>query len=101
MRRIVHLSDVHFGTEAASVVEQVVAKVTELSPDVVVVSGDLTQRARAANSRRQGPFSTACPGRRSWCRAIMTCRFTTSLPDCSGRSKSSKIHRSRPDADIL
>jgi len=47
MRRIVHLSDVHFGTEAADVIELVVAKVNDLAPDVVVVSGDLTQRAKS------------------------------------------------------
>lgn len=46
MRRIIHLSDVHFGAVDAGVAELVVAKVNELAPDVVVVSGDLTQRAK-------------------------------------------------------
>lgn len=48
MRRIVHLSDVHFGTAAAEVVDLVVETVNALVPDVVVVSGDLTQRARTS-----------------------------------------------------
>ncbi len=47
MRRIVHLSDVHFGTADPAIVELVVTKVNEIAPDVVVVSGDLTQRAKS------------------------------------------------------
>ena len=46
MRKIAHISYVHFGREDAAVVERLVEKVCELKPDVVVVSGDLTQRAR-------------------------------------------------------
>jgi 3',5'-cyclic AMP phosphodiesterase CpdA len=47
MRRIVHLSDVHFGTADAGVASLAIDKVNELQPDVVVVSGDLTQRAKS------------------------------------------------------
>ncbi len=47
MRRIVHLSDVHFGTADPRVVDRVIEAVNEIAPDVVVVSGDLTQRARS------------------------------------------------------
>ena len=47
MRRIVHLSDIHFGAVDQAVVERVVETVNELSPDLVVVSGDLTQRAKS------------------------------------------------------
>ena len=46
MRRIVHLSDIHFGRTDCVVVERLVETIQELAPDVVVVSGDLTQRAR-------------------------------------------------------
>ncbi len=45
MRRIAHLSDLHFGTIDPGVSDVVVQKVNELAPDVLVVSGDLTQRA--------------------------------------------------------
>ena len=48
MRRIVHLSDIHFGRVDQAVVERVIEKVNEIFPDVVVVSGDLTQRAKTA-----------------------------------------------------
>lgn len=46
MPRIAHLSDVHFGRIShGSVVDAIVRDVNEAEPDVVVVSGDLTQRA--------------------------------------------------------
>ncbi len=45
--RIVHISDVHFGRiKDTAIVESLVRQVNLLSPTVVVVSGDLTQRAR-------------------------------------------------------
>jgi 3',5'-cyclic AMP phosphodiesterase CpdA len=47
MRRLVHISDLHFGTEDPIVAEALLADVAGLSAHVVAVSGDLTQRARA------------------------------------------------------
>lgn len=46
MRRIAHLSDMHFGTENPAVTAWAVEAINRAAPDVVVVSGDLTQRAR-------------------------------------------------------
>jgi 3',5'-cyclic AMP phosphodiesterase CpdA len=46
MRRIAHLSDVHFGTEDPVVTALAIEAVNRSKPDVVVISGDLTQRAR-------------------------------------------------------
>ena len=46
MRTIVHLSDLHFGRLLPETVEPCLAVVNELRPDLVVISGDLTQRAR-------------------------------------------------------
>ena len=43
---ILHLSDPHFGTEQARPVRALKLLCTELKPELVVVSGDLTQRAR-------------------------------------------------------
>jgi len=48
LRRIVHLSDIHFGRVDYDVVAKALEKISELQPDLVVVSGDLTQRARTA-----------------------------------------------------
>jgi 3',5'-cyclic AMP phosphodiesterase CpdA len=47
MRRIVHISDIHFGRVDYTAVELAVEKLRELRPHLVVVSGDLTQRAKS------------------------------------------------------
>jgi 3',5'-cyclic AMP phosphodiesterase CpdA len=46
VRTIAHLSDLHFGREDPRVVEAVLEDLAAGRPDLVVVSGDLTQRAR-------------------------------------------------------
>lgn len=48
MRTIAHLSDLHFGTEQPPIVEGLVADLVARRPSLVVISGDLTQRARRA-----------------------------------------------------
>jgi 3',5'-cyclic AMP phosphodiesterase CpdA len=48
MRKIAHISDIHFGREDAEVVERLVEKINEIEPHAIVVSGDLTQRARSS-----------------------------------------------------
>ncbi|KGD95927.1 DNA repair exonuclease [Achromobacter sp. RTa] len=53
MTRILHLSDTHFGTERKPVVEAALDLARELAPDLVVLSGDITQRAR------RGQFAAA------------------------------------------
>jgi 3',5'-cyclic AMP phosphodiesterase CpdA len=45
---LLHISDTHFGTEQPRVVEALVRMAVGLTPDVVVLSGDITQRARRA-----------------------------------------------------
>lgn len=47
MRKIVHMSDLHFGRTDAAVVESLIEAVNQIEPDLVVVSGDLTQRAKS------------------------------------------------------
>lgn len=47
MTRIVHLSDLHFGALAPGLETPLTARIRALAPDLVVASGDLTQRARA------------------------------------------------------
>jgi 3',5'-cyclic AMP phosphodiesterase CpdA len=46
MRRLVHLSDLHFDRVDPDVIEALVEHVHAIAPDVIAVSGDLTQRAR-------------------------------------------------------
>ena len=47
MSVLLQVSDPHFGTERAAVVEALVALAAQLRPELVVLSGDITQRARA------------------------------------------------------
>ena len=46
MRRLAHLSDIHFGRTDPAAVEGLVRSLGEARPDLVVVSGDFTQSAR-------------------------------------------------------
>ena len=46
MRRLVHLSDLHFGRDRPELLEPLIGMVNELRPDAIAISGDLTQRAR-------------------------------------------------------
>ena len=48
MSLLLHISDTHFGTEQPLVVDALRRMAHELRPDVVVLSGDITQRARSA-----------------------------------------------------
>lgn len=54
MARLVHLSDLHFGAHDDRLVEAVEEAVDELKPDLIVISGDFTQRARTEQ------FKEAC-----------------------------------------
>jgi 3',5'-cyclic AMP phosphodiesterase CpdA len=54
--RIVHLSDLHFGAHDERLVEAVDTGVDALKPDLVVISGDFTQRARTEQFREACEF---------------------------------------------
>jgi 3',5'-cyclic AMP phosphodiesterase CpdA len=56
MTRIVHLSDLHFGAHDERLVEAVDWQVDRLKPDLVVISGDFTQRARTEQFREACEF---------------------------------------------
>jgi len=56
MSVLLQISDTHFGTEQPQVVEALVALATQQRPDVVVLSGDITQRARPAQFRAAKAF---------------------------------------------
>src|SRR5258708_4794615 len=61
MRTLVHLSDLHFGRVDEQLIDPLISAVTEVSPDLVAVSGDLTQRARAHQFREARAFLDALP----------------------------------------
>src|SRR6185503_19113177 len=64
MRTLVHLSDIHFGRIDPATVGPLGAAITRLSPDLLAVSGDLTQRARRTEFAAARQFLDALPFRR-------------------------------------
>ncbi len=62
MRTIVHLSDLHFGRVDQDLLRPLQELVTKLAPDVVVVSGDLTQRAKTEEFKAARAWLDTLPG---------------------------------------
>ncbi|MGC4004183.1 MAG: metallophosphoesterase [Pirellulales bacterium] len=56
MKRIAHISDLHFGTEDPRIAAGLAADLAAISPNLLVVSGDLTQRAKEAEFRAAREF---------------------------------------------
>ncbi|WP_375211078.1 metallophosphoesterase, partial [Hyphococcus sp.] len=46
MVKIAHLSDLHFGRDRPELLDPLIRALNDAQPDLVAVSGDLTQRAR-------------------------------------------------------
>src|SRR4051794_24564333 len=62
MRALAHLSDLHFGTVDDAIAEALLADVvTPAPPDVLVVSGDFTQRARISQFKKARAYLDRLP----------------------------------------
>jgi 3',5'-cyclic AMP phosphodiesterase CpdA len=61
MRTLVHLSDLHFGRTDPAILAPLVKFIGEMNPDLVAISGDLTQRARTAEFLAAKEFLAAIP----------------------------------------
>lgn len=61
MRTIVHLSDLHFGRVDPAVIEPLIKTISLVKPDLVAVSGDLTQRARSHQFQEARAFLDSLP----------------------------------------
>ena len=61
MRTLVHLSDLHFGRVDPGLVDPLVEAARAAAPHAVVVSGDLTQRAKAREYRAARAFLDRLP----------------------------------------
>jgi len=61
MRTLVHLSDLHFDRIDQALITPLIKLVSESHPDLVVVSGDLTQRARTEQFKQARRFLDALP----------------------------------------
>ena len=56
MKKLLHLSDLHFGRVDDSLVEPLRRAAQAIAPDLVVISGDFTQRARRVEYRAARRF---------------------------------------------
>src|SRR5918996_190908 len=61
MRKILHLSDLHFGRVNPALLGPLMKTVEEVEPDLVAISGDLTQRARSSQFQQARAFLDALP----------------------------------------
>jgi len=61
VRTLLHLSDLHFGRIIPETLGPVLESAERLSPHLIVVSGDLTQRARPREFREARDFLAALP----------------------------------------
>ena len=61
MRTLIHLSDLHFGRINPAILAPLVKFIGEVKPDLVAVSGDLTQRARIPEYAAAREFLGAIP----------------------------------------
>jgi 3',5'-cyclic AMP phosphodiesterase CpdA len=62
MRTLVHLSDLHFGQLDRAILKPLYQAVAEIQPHLIVISGDLTQRARADEFEQARDFLRTLPG---------------------------------------
>jgi len=61
MRIIAHISDLHFGTVIPHLAQGLIDSLTALKPHLIVISGDLTQRARVHQFQEAQAFLEGLP----------------------------------------
>jgi len=61
MRTLVHLSDLHFGRLDERIIDPLVERIASVNPDLLAISGDLTQRALRGQFLRARAFLDRLP----------------------------------------
>jgi 3',5'-cyclic AMP phosphodiesterase CpdA len=61
MRTLVHISDLQFGRVDPALLDPLAVAIAQAQPDLVAVSGDLTQRARSAQFREAAAYLRRLP----------------------------------------
>lgn len=54
--KIIHLSDLHFGTHQGEIVKDTMASVRAHEPDLIIISGDFTQIANTDEFKQAKAF---------------------------------------------
>lgn len=62
MKTVAHLSDLHFGAERPEIAAALRDELRALAPSLVVISGDLTQRARGGQFAAARDYLASLPG---------------------------------------
>src|SRR5207247_263093 len=94
MRTVVHLSDLHFGRTDDTLLDPLVSTIRALAPDVIAVSGDLTQRARRAQFQAARAFLDLLPTPK-----IIVTHHPFDLP--AGFESSERVGRAKIAMDML
>ena len=90
---LAHLSDLHFGRDVdLNQIEALEAFIPALQPDAIVISGDLSQRARHGELQRALAFVKTLR------RAAPTSRTRTFRPTADARAPRARLLRTRPRA---
>ena len=61
MRRVVHISDLHFGNNDESLLAPLQDAIAAISPEVMVISGDLVEHATEREFQRASAFLDSLP----------------------------------------
>jgi 3',5'-cyclic AMP phosphodiesterase CpdA len=61
MRTLVHLSDIHFGRVDETIIQPLIQTVNNIRPNIIAISGDVTQRARTHEFQAARDFLDALP----------------------------------------
>lgn len=61
MRTLIHLSDLHFGRTNPAILSPLIGFIQATKPDLIAISGDLTQRARTAEFKEAREFLDSIP----------------------------------------
>lgn len=61
--KIIHISDLHFGLHRQEIINCFVKEVNEILPEIIIISGDLTHRARSGQFHDLRTFISRLPGK--------------------------------------
>lgn len=60
--KIIHISDLHFGMHCAKIVDAFYKDIITINPDIIIISGDVTQRAKTPQYQAFQTFTQQLPG---------------------------------------